>query len=379
MGSGKRSAKLVVETLEAGYNDVLATKETLEGKAQASMRLMETFLSDLETVRNRGIYGALDSGLAHAREAVDEGMERALRAKLALSESIDNAIALAAKQRLITYADLPHPWRVNPHILAGYRFTTSKVECVTSIFTISNELFNIWSHLVGVIIVLALALYTYPLSTNFSLSTKADVAVAVLFFLAACKCLVCSIIWHVMNGIASQPLMERFACVDYTGISLLVAASIVTTEYTAFYCEPVSRWVYILLTAFLGTAGVILPWRPTFNRPDMAWARVGFYVTLAITGFAPIIQLSFTRGVAWCIYFYAPVTKSLVVYAVGACIYASQIPERWRPGLFDYAGASHNIWHLAVLGGILFHYHAMNELFAGAFHRALDECANLKY
>jgi adiponectin receptor len=49
MGSGKRSAKLVVETLEAGYNDVLATKETLEGKAQASMRLMESFLSDLET------------------------------------------------------------------------------------------------------------------------------------------------------------------------------------------------------------------------------------------------------------------------------------------------------------------------------------------
>ena len=383
MGGSKRRAKILVETLETRYNDALATKETLEQKAQAGMRLMENYLSELETsvqaVRDRGIYGALDegwravdSGLAHAREVVDEGR---LRAKVALRESIDRAIALAEKKRLISYADLPHPWRVNPHILDGYRFTTSKVECLTSIFTFSNELVNIWSHLLGLVIVLAIALYFYPLSPNFSSSTKADIAVAIIFFVAACKCLVCSTLWHTMNSIASQPLMERFACVDYTGISLLVAASIVTTEYTAFYCEPISRSVYILMTSSLGVAGVILPWHPTFNRIDMAWARVAFYVSLALTGFAPLAQLSLSRGLSWCIYFYAPVMKSILVYAVGACIYASQIPERWFPGFFDYVGGSHNIWHLAVLGGILFHYCAMQDLFAGAFLRAKGDCS----
>ena len=109
----------------------------------------------------------------------------------------------------------------------------------------------------------------------------------------------------------------------------------------------------------------------------MAWARVAFYVTLALTGFAPIAQLSYTRGFAWCLYFYAPVVKSILVYFVGACVYASKVPERWKPGLFDYFGGSHNIWHLAVLGGILFHYHAMQDLFAGAFQRAQGECPNL--
>lgn len=386
MGGGKRRAKIVVETMESRYNDALATKETLEQKAQASMRLMESFLSELETsvqhVRDRGIQGAIDegwravdSGLTHARKVVDEGMERAHLAKMALRESIDNAIDLAQENRLISYADLPQPWRVNPHILDGYRFHTSKIECVTSIFTISNELVNIWSHLIGLVIVLAVALYFYPLSPNFSLSSKADVAVAIMFFVAACKCLVCSTLWHTMNSIASQTLMERFACVDYTGISLLVASSIVTTEYTAFYCEPVSRWIYIVMTSSLGIAGVILPWHPTFNRIDMAWARVAFYVSLALTGFAPIVQLSFTRGFFWCLYFYLPVIKSVMVYMVGALIYASQIPERWRPGFFDYVGGSHNIWHLAVLGGILFHYFAMQDLFAGAFLRAQGECS----
>ncbi|KAL4911998.1 hemolysin-III related-domain-containing protein [Aspergillus aurantiobrunneus] len=388
MGGGKKRAKILVETLEDRYNDALATKETLEQKAQAGVRLMESFLTELESrahaVRGRGVYGALDNGwkavdstLVQAKEVMDEGMERARMVKDALRENIDQAILLAREKRLISYSDLPAPWRINPHILSGYRFNTSKVECFTSVFTFSNELVNIWSHLIGLIIVLSIAFYFYPLNPNFHLSTNADMLVAAVFFFAACKCLVCSTLWHTMNSIANQPLMECFACVDYTGISFLVAASIVTTEYTAFYCEPTSRWIYILLTMSLGIGGVILPWHPTFNRADFAWIRVAFYVTLALTGFAPLAQLTYTRGFAWCLYFYAPVMKSILVYFAGACIYASQVPERWRPGLFDYFGGSHNIWHLAVLGGILFHYLAMQDLFAGAFQRAKGECPNL--
>jgi adiponectin receptor len=125
----------------------------------------------------------------------------------------------------------------------------------------------------------------------------------------------------------------------------------------------------------LGIAGVILPWHPTFNRSDLAWARVGFYVSLAATGFAPVLQLSLARGIDWTFYFYAPVAKSILVYLAGAFIYASQLPERWWPGAFDYAGGSHNIWHVAVLGGILFHYLAMEEFFAKAFLMARDDCS----
>ena len=385
MGSSKARARMLVETLEGRYNDAMSTRDTLEQKAQVGVGLMDSFLSELElrvqSKWDRGLHGAIDdgwkvvdSGLVHAREVVDEGMGHARWAKDALSHSIESAILLAKEKRLIGYADLPHPWRINPHILEGYRFTTSKVECFTSVFTLNNELVNIWSHLIGLVIVLSIAFYFYPLTPNFSLSTNVDVMIAAIFFFAACKCLVCSTLWHTMSGISSQPLMERFACVDYTGISLLVAASIVTIEYTAFYCEPFSQFVYILLTMSLGIGGVILPWHPTFNRADLAWARVGFYSTLALTGFAPLAQLAYKHGFAWCLYFYMPITKSILVYAAGAGIYASKIPERWSPGLFDYIGGSHNIWHLAVLGGILFHYCALQDLFAGAFERAQGEC-----
>jgi adiponectin receptor len=388
--AGKRRAKVMVETVETRYQDALAAKETLNEKISTGIGLLEGILSDFEAraykMREQGFAGAagslmdegrrvVDEGFERAHEIIDEEIERAKKAAESLEEHIQSAITRARENGLIRYEDLPVPWRVNPHIVKGYRFKESKVECVRSMFGISNELVNIWSHAIGLMIVLAIAFYFYPTSVNFSNSTKADVFIAAVFFFAACKCLVCSTMWHTMNSVADQTLMERFACVDYTGISLLIAASIMTTEYTAFYCEPVSRWIYMTATATLGVGGVILPWHPTFNRANMAWARVAFYVTLGATGFAPVLQLNLTRGGAWAWAFYAPIAKSITVYLLGAIVYASQVPERWCPGAFDYIGGSHNLWHIAVLGGILFHYVAMQEFFAGAFERAENGCA----
>lgn len=339
IGAGRRRAKILVDTLEDRYNNVLARKETLEAKAQAAMRVMEHFLADLEAralaVRESGFSDFLDGvgriaeeGLGKARGVVDESLGVARKAKETLRENIENAIKRAREHGLIGYEDLPHPWRVNPHIIKGYRFSESKVDCVWSVFNFSNETVNIWSHAIGLVIVLAIAFHFYPASVNFSQSSKTDIFFAAMFFFAACKCLVCSIMWHTMSSIAEQGLMERFACVDYTGISLLIAASIMTTEYTAFYCEPISRWTYILATAILGVGGVILPWHPTFNRADMNWARVLFYVSLAATGFAPIFQLTLARGSEWSWYFYSPISRSIMVYFAGAVVYASQV----RPG-----------------------------------------------
>lgn len=387
MGAAKQRAKILVETLEGRYNDVIATKETLEAKAQASMKLMEGYLTELEhrahSIRNTNLSSAVeegwrkvDEGLTHAREAASSTIDGVRLAKDALREGIDHALARAKESRLIHYSDLPDPWRVNPHIVKGYRFHGTKLECLTSAFKPHNETVNIWSHAIGLLIVLSIAFYFYPTSPTFPLSTKTDVIIAACFFAAAAKCLICSCMWHTMNSIADVPLLERFACVDYTGISFLVAASILSTEWTAFYCDPVSRSIYMCMTATLGIAGTILPWHPTFNRADMAWLRVAFYVTLAVTGFLPVLQLNLTRGSNWTYYFYAPIAKSMAVYLTGACIYASQIPERWSPGWFDFVGGSHNIWHFAVLGGILFHYMAMQEFFKAAFEmRGSQNCS----
>ena len=403
IGAGQRRARVLVDTLDNQYQGILATRETLEQKIHTGIRLLEDFLADFEArayaVRETGLtdlagelvdkglrrvdegleraHVMLDDSLDRAHVMLDDSLDRARRAKATLQQSISAALASAQRHGLIKYADLPDPWRVNPHILSGYRFSSTKLDCVRSTLRLSNEFFNIWSHALGFIAILTIAFYIYPASPLFPVSTKSDIFIAAVFFFAACKCLVCSAMWHTMNSIAEQNLMERFACVDYTGISLLIAASIMTTEYTAFYCEPVSRWTYMLTTACLGILGVIIPWYPTFNRSDMRWARVAFYITLGVTGLIPVIQLNLSRGPSWSYYFYAPVMKSVAVYVAGAMIYACQVPERWFPGMFDYVGGSHNVWHVCVLAGILFHYVAMTEFFEGAFRRAGEGCSAL--
>lgn len=384
LDAGRKRAKVFVDTLDEQYQGALTRKESLEAKAQEGVRLMESLLSDFETrayaIRDSRLQAAgefldeswkrVDKSLSSARHIVDDKLDQARRAKEALRAKIEAAIEAAKKQGVITYAELPEPWRVNPHILKGYRFSETKLDCVRSTLGLSNETVNIWSHFLGLIFVLAIAFYVFPASKTFERASHADLLIAGMFFFAAAKCLVCSTIWHTMSSISEQNVMERFACVDYTGIALLVATSIMTTEYTAFYCEPVSRYAYMLATFFLGVAGTILPWHPIFNRADMSWLRVGFFVSLAATGFLPIFQLSFTRSFAWAMGFYAPILKSITVYLGGAILYASKTPERWCPGMFDYFGGSHNIWHFAVLGGILFHYSAMHSFFHQAFELA---------
>lgn len=101
-------------------------------------------------------------------------------------------------------------------------------------------------------------------------------------------------------------------------------------------------------TALLGIAGTILPWHPTFNGQNMAWLRVGFFIGLGATGFMPVFQIILTRGSAWAYEFYldSNLVKSLLVYVLGACVYASKVPERWFPGAFDFFGNAHNLWHV---------------------------------
>lgn len=378
MGAGRRRLHVMVETLESGYHEAMAAAGSLNEKAKVGIELLDRMLEDMETqatkFREKGLANAAESLMDEAHRVVDEGIGRAIRAAESLEDHVQRAIAHAREHGLLRYDELPVPWRINPHIIRGYRFSETKLACVRSAFGFSNELVNIWSHALGLVLVLSVAFYFYPTSATFSLSTKADVFVAAVFFFAACQCLVCSTIWHTMNSVADINLISMFACVDYTGISLLIAASIMTTEYTAFYCEPTSRWIYMITTALLGVAGVILPWHPRFNGQDMAWARVAFFVGLGATGFLPILQISLTRGVEAAWEFYTPIGKSILVYLIGACVYASKVPERWFPGMFDYFGGSHNLWHIAVLGGILFHYTAMQDFFSHAFELARHGC-----
>jgi predicted membrane channel-forming protein YqfA (hemolysin III family) len=67
---------------------------------------------------------------------------------------------------------------------------------------------------------------------------------------------------RVANNVTSQTdhWYRGAACVDYVGISGLIAASVISIEHYGFYCEPNTAAGYMVFSGVCGVIGMILPW-----------------------------------------------------------------------------------------------------------------------
>lgn len=267
---------------------------------------------------------------------------------------------------LITYTDLPTLWRNNEHILSGYRFIPLENwwTLTKSAFQWHNETINIHSHVAGIAVVLPLFWPSKGLDPQ---TTWADRLVQTIYLVAAIKCLVSSVIWHVFSGCSNAKWFERAACVDYSGVALLVAASVWTTIYNEFYCQPNLAMLYSLSTLAVGVVGAVVPWQAWFNeRRNKSW-RIAVFLGMCFTGLAPFAHAAFEHGLGKTLAFLRPILPSLACYIIGLVFYATHWPERAWPGRFDRLGHAHQLWHIAIVLAILLHYRAALQFHANRF------------
>ncbi|ODV93604.1 hypothetical protein PACTADRAFT_51385 [Pachysolen tannophilus NRRL Y-2460] len=306
---------------------------------------------------------------------------------------------------LLHYWELPFPWRENKFIVFGYRFNNKFSDCVRSIFAIHNETGNIWTHIIGLIIIMYLAFIHFPSTNVFHSFDMTEIIIIYCFLISSIKCLTSSVCWHTFNSTSVLPVRSRFACVDYAGITVLITASIITTEHCALYYYPKPRHLIMLVSLIAGISGFGFIWSPTFDTPRARPFRIFFFVSLATMGAASFIILSFFKGFTNTFIYYSPLVKSLASYIIGVIFYGLLIPERFRKDVIvddfdicdeilnelntkddlenhfkvpdkienhdkfsslywvDYAFSSHNIWHTFVVGGIVGHYFAILEMF----------------
>lgn len=319
------------------------------------------------------------------------------------------------RQRHLHYYQLPFPWRENRFIIHGYRFYDSHYKSLLSVvnwYGWHNETANIWTHLAGAAYVVWLAAREFPRSAVWQSERVPPAAkwIVYVFLAAALKCMLASVFWHTFNGTCCLALRSRFACVDYSGITLLISASILTTEFVTMYEYPWSLRCYLAVSAVLGVVGVVMNWSPRFDRPEARPLRIKFFVLLAAMGALSFVQLGVLGGWGYAVWLMAPVTrKSLGWYLVGVVFYGTFVPERFRTDVVvdraipteqelsaglavvttqrhvhfraqptagarkkdvwslwwvDYVGCSHSWWHLFVVLGVVGHYHAIVEMFA---------------
>lgn len=94
--------------------------------------------------------------------------------------------------------------------------------------------------------------------------------------------------------------------------------------------------------------------------------RIAFFVSLAFSSIAPLLELSRLHSFWGMATFMSPIVPSLVSYIVGLVFYATHFPEcvfasrfpsmHWLDWL---GGGSHAIWHVCIVLAISLHKQGM--------------------
>ncbi|KAI2034003.1 hypothetical protein LOZ45_000624 [Ophidiomyces ophidiicola] len=136
--------------------------------------------------------------------------------------------AVKTTVRTITWDDLPHWLRDNPHIHSGYRpASASFVASFKSLTYVHNETVNIYSHLLPSLLSLPVFFTIYTaVSSRYESASYADIAVFSCFFAGAAFCLGMSAIYHTISNHSPFVAYIGNAC-DYVGIVGLIVGSFV--------------------------------------------------------------------------------------------------------------------------------------------------------
>ncbi|XP_010687835.2 heptahelical transmembrane protein 4 isoform X1 [Beta vulgaris subsp. vulgaris] len=177
------------------------------------------------------------------------------------------------------------------------------------------------------------------------------------FLGGAMFCLLASSACHLLCC-HSERLSYIMLRLDYAGIAALIATSFYPPVYYSFMCNPFFCYLYLSFITILGIATIVFSLFPVFQKPEYRSIRASLFFGMGFSGAAPILHkliLYWHQPEALQTTGYEILMGSL--YGLGAFIYAKRIPERWRPGKFDIAGHSHQLFHILVVAGAYTHYH----------------------
>ncbi|XP_077237965.1 heptahelical transmembrane protein1 [Tasmannia lanceolata] len=305
---------------------------------------------------------------------------------------------------LISYDELPEYMKDNEYILRYYRANWPLKEALFSIFRWHNETLNIWTHLIGFFVFLVLTVlnleqvpkvadllsnFTRSFSVNaivdashnhsnfFSgtdalfdmektMSSEISATVSTpatrwpffVFLAGAMFCLMSSSICHLF-GCHSHKLNIFLLRVDYSGIAIMIIASFFPPIYYIFQCNPIWQFIYLTGITTMGIFTIFTLFSPAMSTGKFRAYRAMLFCAMGLSGIVPaihaiIVNWSEPRRTITLVYELAMALS----YLTGTMFYVSRVPEKWKPGFFDLAGHSHQIFHVFVIAGALAHYGA---------------------
>lgn len=153
---------------------------------------------------------------------------------------------------------------------------------------------------------------------------------------------------------------------DYSGISILIAASFVPWIYYSFYNSFTYQVLYIIVSVVLCSVCIIFSMFDRFSEPRYRRLRSMLFLSYGLSGLLPVVHWAVREAV------YGPspflalnhrptllLVAMAVSYVCGALLYMFKFPEHMFIGRFDLWLNSHQLFHLMVIAGSLFYYHGL--------------------
>lgn len=169
-------------------------------------------------------------------------------------------------------------------------------------------------------------------------------------------CLGFSAMYHLFQ-IQSEFVNNWMSRLDYGGICILIMGSSYPPIFYAFSCGPVlpGRNFFLFLITFTSITTFFMFMLPMMNDGKYRMIRAIWFSILGLSAGLPFIYIIWMREKYHRYYLPAiyimPWLIGGLIYIGGAAIYGLRIPEKYKPMSFDIVGASHQIFHIAVILG----------------------------
>lgn len=259
-----------------------------------------------------------------------------------------------SKWKTIKLADVPSWIPTNRYIGQGYRPPLKRMSlCLWSIFRWHNETTNIWSHLIGLLIIVYISIYNCPkeqLTLQDHIGYQSHLLGMIISYL-------CSTLFHTFSC-HSHSIGSICVRLDYFGISCQIFGNLISLFYFLNYCSPS---LMLALSTVLFISAAKISQSQLFNENDFyaRFLRSFIFTLFASLSILPCIILfnnrSFYLANGW--YEINLVLAKFVImlgtYFCGMIIYAMQFPEKFhyfqmnsRWNQFVY---SHPIFHVFVV------------------------------
>ncbi|XP_069580851.1 progestin and adipoQ receptor family member 3-like isoform X4 [Brachyistius frenatus] len=139
--------------------------------------------------------------------------------------------------RLYTYEQIPVFLRENPYITDGYRAYLPSRLCIKSLFILSNETVNIWSHLLGFLLFFCLGVYNMAAVLPAVGASGEDYVIYSVGLFCFQLCMLCSVGFHLFCCHRSEKTSRRWMALDYAGVSIGILGCYVPGVFYTFYCH----------------------------------------------------------------------------------------------------------------------------------------------